>query len=46
MTRRISDRARTQLAGTTMPPYLAEHVARARTDEHYRCLAVAENKLM
>ena len=29
-----------------MPPYLAEHVARAHADDRYRCLAVAENKLM
>ncbi len=46
MTRRISERAREQLRGTALPPYLAEHVARAGTDDRYRCLAVAENKLM
>ena len=50
MTRRLSDRARRQLGDTTVPPYLAEHVRRSHDPgpdgDAYRCLAVAENKLM
>ena len=50
MTRRLSDRARRQLGDTELPPYLAEHVRRSADagpeGDAYRCLAVAENKLM